>query len=149
MNNIYAPRDHEAQGEYYLRHKDAISDYDLYLKSAIAAELAHRDIEIDRLREMLELAAKAVGGVLTYGTGWGTVEKDQPLLNERRWNPLTDDGDALRLAVKLNIPVFPYDDESSTGTFGVVGKNWGSKEANTRRAIVLAATRYPDYQQLK
>ena len=55
------------------------------------------------------------------------------------WNPLTDDGDALRLAVKLNIPIFPYDDETSTGTMGVVAKNCRSKEANTRRAIVLAA----------
>lgn len=55
------------------------------------------------------------------------------------WNPLLDDGDAFRLAVRLNIPVFPYDDETSTGTAGVVAKNWGSKEANTRRAIVRAA----------
>jgi len=55
------------------------------------------------------------------------------------WNPLTDDGDALRLAVRLNIPVFPYEDETSTGTVGVVAKNFGSKEANTRRAIVMAA----------
>jgi hypothetical protein len=55
------------------------------------------------------------------------------------WAPLTDDGDALRLAVKLNINVFIYGNETSTGTIGVVGTGWGSKEANTRRAIVRAA----------
>ncbi len=96
-------------------------------------------------RELLELAAKAAGIVLVpytwdKGSPWGehegfTVSGEGP--NE--WNPLTDDGDALRLAVRLNIPVFPYEDETSTGTVGVVAKNFGSKEANTRRAIVMAA----------
>jgi hypothetical protein len=57
----------------------------------------------------------------------------------RVWNPLTDDGDALRLACKLHINVFIYEDETSTATSGVVAKNWGSVEANTRRAIVRAA----------
>lgn len=31
-------------------------------------------------------------------SGWGVIE----------WNPLTDDGDALRLAVKLNLLLMPY-----------------------------------------
>lgn len=53
-------------------------------------------------RELLEAAAKAAGlpfewrpwpAVRDMGRGW--VE----------WNPLTDDGDALRLAVKLGITV--------------------------------------------
>lgn len=49
-------------------------------------------------REMLELAAKAAGAtwyqhLLT--AGWR--------LNGKTWNPLTDDGDALRLAVKLGL----------------------------------------------
>lgn len=80
-------------------------------------------------KELLVFAAKAAG-----------LPWDQWVIDgDASWNPLTDDGDALRLAVKLNIPVFPYDDETSTGTVGVVAKNWGSKEANTRRAIVCAA----------
>ena len=98
-------------------------------------------------REMLELAAKAAGifckGWCLPGArsdGWhGMYTGSDDDGTYVRWNPLTDDGDALRLAVKLNIPVFPYDDETSTGTVGVVAKNWGSKEANARRAIVRAA----------
>ena len=91
-------------------------------------------------REMLEFAAKAAG----IGGGWQFVRgRDTPIcyrdVGGRVWNPITDDGDALRLAVRLNIPVFPYEDETSTGTIGVRAKNWGSKEANTRRAIVRAA----------
>lgn len=94
-------------------------------------------------RELLQAAAKAVG--FEFNGVWfdertGLLVWEPPTNYESRdWNPLTDDGDALRLAVRLNIPVFPYDDETSTGTIGVVAKNWGSKEANTRRAIVMAA----------
>ncbi len=43
-------------------------------------------------KELLELAAKAAG----IDLAWHTYE----------WNPLTDDGDALRLAVKLNLNVY-------------------------------------------
>lgn len=45
-------------------------------------------------RELLELAAKAAGE-------YSDKEPLEHLLN--RWNPLTDDGDALRLAVKLSM----------------------------------------------
>ena len=50
---MYAKRDTEAQGEHYLRHLDAMYTEGLHKKSDIAAELAHRDIELDRLRKML------------------------------------------------------------------------------------------------
>ncbi len=100
-------------------------------------------------REILELAAKAAG-IKTPAKNGPWFWLDDKGIHEdiscggdgtryRVWNPLQDDGDALRLAVRLNIPVFPYEDETSTGTQGVVAKNWGSKEANTRRAIVKAA----------
>lgn len=89
-------------------------------------------------RELLELAAKAIGIKHRPENNCVVVDaKTGQWLGS--WNPLTDDGDALRLAVRLNIPVIPYDDETSTGTIGVVAKNWGSKEENTRRAIVRAA----------
>jgi len=88
-------------------------------------------------QELLELAAKAAGR--DPRTIDGHFEWDSGRCLTPGWNPLTDDGDALRLAVKLNIPVYPYDDETSTGTVGVVAKNWGSAEENTRRAIVRAA----------
>jgi hypothetical protein len=51
-------------------------------------------------RELLELAAKAAGFV--------SYDHENSLATDMwskgyRWNPLTDDGDALRLAVKLGI----------------------------------------------
>ncbi|MFT7338161.1 MAG: hypothetical protein ACI92B_001490 [Marinobacter maritimus] len=46
----YAERDIVEQGEYYSRHTSAMTGEDLNSKSDIAAELAHRDIEIDRLK---------------------------------------------------------------------------------------------------
>lgn len=47
-------------------------------------------------REMLELAAKAAGL-------WDEADPSKGLLKPtgQYWNPLTDDGDALRLAAKL------------------------------------------------
>ena len=58
-------------------------------------------------RELLELAAKAVGieliGFVDVG-GWAdcAAEWGHQTKDFDRWNPLTDDGDALRLAVKLD-----------------------------------------------
>ena len=50
--------------------------------------------------ELLEMAAKAAG------IADGDVFYDMD--NDKEWNPLTDDGDALRLAVKLYIGVRPH-----------------------------------------
>jgi hypothetical protein len=54
-------------------------------------------------RELLELAAKAAGIKLCV---WGSKGKENfanvsDAENHKLWNPLTDDGDALRLAVKI------------------------------------------------
>lgn len=49
----YAERDIIGQGDYYTRHVSAMTGEQLHSKSAIAAELAHRDIKIDRLRTIL------------------------------------------------------------------------------------------------
>ena len=53
-------------------------------------------------RELLELAAKAAGIRLYV---WGTKGKenfaDMDAKGDGRWNPLEDDGDALRLAVRV------------------------------------------------
>ena len=87
-------------------------------------------------KELLELAAKAAGYSCRIRTTKIGIEKFY--INGHVWNPLTDDGDALRLAVKLNLtvcsgPVYSY----------VVGctqeKNNGDHYAATRRAIVRAA----------
>ena len=62
-------------------------------------------------RELLELAAKAASIEVWFprmadGQG-GVLEPCHTTVNgeTREWNPLTDDGDALRLAVKLRIDV--------------------------------------------
>jgi hypothetical protein len=52
-------------------------------------------------RELLELAARAAGLRLNHqGHPTSGNYYDPP---DCEWNPLTDDGDALRLAVKLNL----------------------------------------------
>lgn len=56
-------------------------------------------------KELLELAAKAAGIVwfawIKHGSYGGLTTPNG------MWNPLTDDGDALRLAVKLHMKVYP------------------------------------------
>jgi len=49
--------------------------------------------------ELLEAAARAAGIDLSGG-------EDEHGAYEENWNPLTDDGDALRLAVKLDIDFY-------------------------------------------
>jgi hypothetical protein len=89
-------------------------------------------------RELLELAAKAVGFDFF-------VKHQQPFMRPeigrgrwRRWNPLTDDGDALRLAVKLDILVTARNAKNRNG-FQAVEAEGSEPYAATRRAIVRAA----------
>ena len=109
-------------------------------------------------RELLELAAKAAGythvpsveiacGVRTQG--WFIKETDAEPIKEERWNPLTDDGDALRLAVKLNMHV-NVDGEEEYGKVTEVyvdprtelsEPHSTNPYAATRRAIVMAAAK--------
>lgn len=82
-------------------------------------------------RELLELAAKAAGIDTTRCLQYEDGAFDWPG-KVGRWNPLTDDGDAFRLAVKLGIDVFPWQNKThDERTIGI--------EAATRRAIVRAA----------
>lgn len=91
-------------------------------------------------RTLLELAAKAVNG-----GGWHPLTHSTP--DGREWNPLTDDGDALRLAVKLGIGVlFDLQDEKVTAYeqmphdgYHVEFADEQEPAAATRRAIVRAA----------
>ena len=55
--------------------------------------------------ELLEAAAKAAGiPIHVWGAkGAESVADMSDPSNHRLWNPLTDDGDALRLAVKLHL----------------------------------------------
>ena len=90
-------------------------------------------------RELLELAAKAVGVVGEYEcwAGQGFVEGFRQILNgskcHRLWNPLTDDGDALRLAVKLGLFMRQAVKEIPRSEYEK------DPYAATRRAIVRAA----------
>jgi hypothetical protein len=96
-------------------------------------------------RELLELAAKAAG-MEVYGVRTNPLESCVGLVTEEHenWNPLTDDGDALRLAVKLKIDTRPS--MSGLTKFSYAWKNGSSygevssdPYADTRRAIVRAA----------
>lgn len=117
-------------------------------------------------REMLELAAKAAG-ILLCGYSWiGENEDDEEceILEAAfvkhhqkqelasKWNPLTDDGDALRLAVKLRIDAshdeigmrsFVYvrtvfNDENHIGLSEIFDDE-SERLDRTRRAITRAA----------
>lgn len=106
--------------------------------------------------ELLELAAKAAGIEFDpeaskptkngHFFGLWLVIHDEPHEGQRRrWNPLTDDGDALRLAVKLRFLIMPkalqdevvvdwyFANEPPTESYGT------DAYAATRRAIVRAA----------
>ncbi|WP_312669691.1 hypothetical protein [Stutzerimonas nitrititolerans] len=106
-------------------------------------------------RELLEMAAKAAG----ISGGWGDkIEYHNGAVDLRDvwilegddlvpWNPLTDDGDALRLAVRLGITVAFWEYPQNSVAAYVSGdgipasseRHGEDKDAATRRAIVRAA----------
>ena len=95
-------------------------------------------------KELLMMAAKAVGVKITEHIGalCDYIKND---LTGEEWNPLTDDGCALRLAVDLDMGTFFYDNVvkvffKANGITDFVVEPYGSdKHAATRRAIVRAA----------
>jgi hypothetical protein len=94
-------------------------------------------------RELLELAAKASGELTA--SWYGNDAYFDGVLS--RWNPLNDDGDALRLAVKLRLTVSwdRFDDEDyATATPPHTHQGYDcmvsqDPYAATRRAITRAA----------
>lgn len=108
-------------------------------------------------RELLEKAAKAAGIELLRCRLDDPMWRDMLLTeatysNGRKgWNPLTDDGDALRLAVQLRIRVwYRYEDGDQVNCI-CHGRNSPVYEdckndagAATRRAIVRAAAAVGD-----
>lgn len=106
-------------------------------------------------RELLELAAKAYGfgdpegnfiwteseyprGSKTTGALWNYMGWCD---TAQLWNPLTDDGDALRLAVKLHMQVSVTTESCRAETLPCLGVRVNDSDENlaTRRAIVMAA----------
>src|SRR5690554_5926888 len=53
MSNLYEERDIIEQGEHYTKHTSAMTGEGLHSKSAIAAELAHRDIQLEQAQARL------------------------------------------------------------------------------------------------
>lgn len=94
-------------------------------------------------RELLEQAAKAAGLHHPDGFEWITNELGF------QWNPLTDDGDALRLSVKLLIELNHnhfqqtvdawYSPDFSQHRIKLTEDYGDDQYAATRRAIVRAA----------
>ena len=103
-------------------------------------------------RELLELAAKSAGyavdwreWVRSHVAEFATVKHVKCAgfwLDGEEWNPLTDDGDAMRLAVKLGmlVDVTAFSVTAIVnGTISAQEKHNGDPYAATRRAIVRAA----------
>lgn len=104
-------------------------------------------------RELLELAAKAAGieVVLHPNRGYFPDLVFVSVVTGKNWNPLTDDGDALRLAMDLGITVGKSNshlekDQVIASTFREYGvgiwlfEHYGNdKYSAARRAIVRAA----------
>jgi hypothetical protein len=94
-------------------------------------------------REILELAAKAAGLRLFI---WGAKGAENYCIKNAdgspgdRWNPLTDDGDALRLAVRLSLDI--HVDSNLTEVIyldATTEAHLNDPYAATRRAITRAA----------
>jgi len=101
-------------------------------------------------KELLELAAKAACIELMEWTGDGDLTCPNMFWSpslKQYWNPLTDDGDALRLAVKLNFTLRMYSGNTCAQSGAPGSTSVYLDETNhinpykaTRRAIVRAAS---------
>lgn len=104
-------------------------------------------------RELLEKAAKAAGLIVQKNTEVvnaddrfiGIKVRDTERDKYRLWNPLTDDGDAFRLAVKLRISVMQPDPADRGNVLALYSRDGTSEPrgsdpyAATRLAIIRAA----------
>lgn len=102
-------------------------------------------------RELLEKAAQAAG-VPAYWSDDGTIQQRPVLVvkagggngtmpYEWPWNPLTDDGDALRLVESRRMTVAHEPSRGGWSVGCVVGGEfkWLAHDDNCKRAIVRAA----------
>lgn len=97
-------------------------------------------------RELLELAAKACGYDISHRWNAKRLKLDPPVDAlcipdvSTGWNPLEDDGQAQRLAVKLGIAITPYPIYSQP-KHSVIAKQYRNsdmmREANPTEAIEL------------
>lgn len=94
--------------------------------------------------ELLERAARAIGGEYRKHSLGGMYLAFPPNWNGSTWDPLTDDGDALRLAVRLNLAISIEDGQSWAHHEQVIAGSPVQHDGRdpysaTRRAIVRAA----------
>ncbi len=93
-------------------------------------------------RELLELAAKAAGIVLAE---WSEIEQGFRRADGGYFRPHIDDGDALRLAVTLNMQIEVWGLKETPMVYATVNgaltveNIFNDPYAATRRAIVRAA----------
>lgn len=74
--SVYAERDPISQGVFYTRHIHAMTEENLHSKSAIAMELAHRDICIQALsKKCAELEEENRAGNEALKLSWQVFEK--------------------------------------------------------------------------
>jgi hypothetical protein len=96
-------------------------------------------------RELLEAAAKAAGIELLWHNFSNIPSLWEGLGSDTVWNPLADDGDALRLAVKLGLAIHVWGDEvvilncANNFESKIVESITDDGQASTRRAIVHVA----------
>ncbi len=92
--------------------------------------------------ELLQLSAKAAGFDLEYRRGSDAFYYDDPDSGREQWDPLSDDGQALRLAIKLGVSIVFMEDHDSVGAEhsaqGVMIIE-AMDDFGARRAIVRAA----------
>lgn len=93
---------------------------------------------------LLEMAAKAAGGLVYVPEIASWIHEDAYGNRGSWWRPLDDDGDALRLAVALRLQLITSG-ENVVQAIDYTSKHYGEapvagdRLAATRRAIVMAA----------
>lgn len=94
-------------------------------------------------RELLEAAAMAAGiDRLSFGTDGRAWIAEGPYPNKYTpWNPLTDDGDALRLAVRLGLDFYEGDDD---GRAAYVGYYTPAGNTRPQRFVIERHDAHPD-----
>lgn len=98
-------------------------------------------------RELLEMAAKAAGYQVEWVKNSGCYYRCEEEIGREQWDPLEDDGDAFRLAVKLmlSVTIGPCQVQAVSisgalrGEFPKEDAIYQDMGIATRRAIVRAA----------
>lgn len=81
-------------------------------------------------RELLEKAAKAAGNGARFRSADAFGLYDMIIGSSQSWNPLDDDGDAIRLAVALELSVNAY------SSYVIIADQHADFEGRDRMAVV-------------